>query len=309
VRAAQLAAKGLSPVLAGLRPEGGWRIEVAREMQAVGIEDAGSFEAADWYAARAREEIARDPLGVVRRAPLKLAAWWAPDFFLPRHLLRDWYGPAPPALAAALALLCVIASAVPLLGGPAALAALRGSRFRSLGLAWLGLAAVVHALLFGVSRMHQPFVPLLVIAVCAFAFDAHDAPARRRLLTRGAPVAAVALAAWLVSAPAVFGLWVAPGPRHVAVARAFAFLGETPLPASRWAAWARADAVAASGDEREAAAGLAASRHAEHRWTLVQRALLAEPEGVAPLVRRALAAGPIAGYEGVLRALAARGQP
>jgi hypothetical protein len=257
-------------------------------MAAAGIRDSGSFEAGDWYAARARETIATDPLAALGRVPLKLAAWWAPDFFLPRHLWRDWYGPVPPGVAGGLALLTWLAAAVPLLLGPVALAAGAGSRFRLLALAWLGFAALVHGTLFGVSRMHLPYVPLLVIAVAVFLFDPDDPPALSRALRRGAPWAALVLAAWLVAAPVVTGLYIAPGPRHVAAARVFGALGETPLPGARHAAWMRAEVGAAAGNPAEAARRLRASRHADLPWSLVVRGLITpDPEETAALLERA----------------------
>ena len=295
-RAAQLAAKRMNPRAALLRPEGDWRAVVATEMAAAGIRDAGSFEAADWYAARAREAIARDPLGALGRVPLKLAAWWAPDFFLPRHLWRDWYGPVPPPLATGLVLLTWIAAAVPLLLGPAALAARAGSRFRSLALAWLGIAAILHGVLFGVSRMHLPYVPLLVIAVAVFAFDREEVPGLGRAVRRGAPWMALALAAWIVSAPVVAGLYIAPGPRHVVAARVLGTLGETPLPGGRHATWMRAEVVAAAGDPVEAARTLRASRHGEVPWSLVVRALISPDAGATEvLLERAFTADPALG--------------
>lgn len=296
-RAAQLRRKGASPELAWIAPEAGWRIEVEREMRAAGIADPESFAAADWFRDHALREIVRDPIGALARIPLKLSCWWAPDFFLPRHLLRDWYGPLPRPIGAGVAALAMLASAVPLLLGPAALAALPRSRFRSLALAWLASAALIHALTFAVSRMHQPFVPLLAMAVCLAWLDPGGASPPRRLVRRGLPVLGLALATWILSAPAVFGLYLSPGPRYAALARVLGVLGETSLPAARHATWMRARVVAAAGDEREAERLLARSRHAELPWTLFERALVAEPGEMRPLLERAFDAGPIVGYE------------
>ena len=46
-----------------------------------------------------------------------------------------------------------------------ALAALRPRPFRSLALCWIAVYLVIHAVIFGVSRMHFPLVPILALAV------------------------------------------------------------------------------------------------------------------------------------------------
>ncbi|MCA9750883.1 MAG: glycosyltransferase family 39 protein [Gemmatimonadetes bacterium] len=285
--------RGIQPRAALLRPEGEWRFDVAARLRDAGIDDASSVAAEDWYSSRAREEIARDPLGALGRVPLKLASWWAPDFFLPRHLLRDWYGPVAPTAAVLLVIGTWLAAAVPLLLGPASLVSLPGSRFRALSFTWLVAAAVLHVVSFGVSRMHLPYVPLLVTAVFAYRFDRDDVLSAARWWRKGGPAFALAIAAWIISAPAVAGVYVCPGPRHVGAARWLGAVGETPLPASRHAAWMRAEVVAAAGDPAAANRLLRDSRHADDAWSLVLRAtFVTDAEERRALMSRAVAADP-----------------
>jgi 4-amino-4-deoxy-L-arabinose transferase-like glycosyltransferase len=245
-----LAAKGMPPALAGARQDGEWRGDVSARLAADGITDRSSPEADAWYRARALAEMRRDPLGVLRRAPLKLAGLWSPDFFLPRHVLRDWYGRTPGPVAAAIVLLTWLAALVPLVAGPFGLAAARSSAWRTLTLSWLAVLLVVHGLLFGVSRMHQPLVPLLVLAAAAWflgergAADAGADAAGRR---RGIAAAVVAVLLMALSLPAVAGVYLAPSPRHAGIARALGAVRYLPLPGARHAAYMLAEVEAANG--------------------------------------------------------------
>lgn len=297
---ARLAANGLPAALAGARLEGEWRGVVAARLAADGITDRSSPEADAWYRAEGLAEMRRDPLGVLRRAPLKLAALWSPDFFLPRHVLRDWYGAAPGAVAAGLLLLTWLASLVPLVAGPFALAAARRSAWGTLTLSWLAVLLPVHALLFGVSRMHQPLVPLLVLAAAAwFLGERVDAAGWRR----GFAVAAAAVLLMVLSLPAVTGVYLAPSPRHAGIARALGVVRHLPLPGARHAAYMLAEVEAANGNTGRAMRALA-SRPDDDAGAAVLRAMIAEtPEERAAWAARAAALRP---DSPVVRALAAR---
>jgi hypothetical protein len=229
-----------------------------------------------WYRRQAIASIERDPGAAIARAGLKAAAFWAPDFFLPRHLVRDWYGTTPQWLAATLVAITVAAAAIPLLAGPAALGAMRPAPFRSLAVAWIAASLAVHAAAYGHSRMHAPLVPLLTLAVAgALAERTHAA----RWLARGAPWAALALAAWIVAAPAIAGVYLMPGPRHEAIARAFGALRHAGLPGSRWVAWMRAGVDEEKGRYEEADAILREGRWSEDPWTLFLRGRIALARG------------------------------
>ena len=186
---------------------------------------------------------------------MKLASFWAPDFFPARHLVRDWYGDLPP-LAVALGLVIgVFLSFVPLLGGPVSLAAMRPAPFRSLALSWVFFYLVVHAVVFGVSRMHFPLVPILVLAVAGYFLDPNrrrDPETARRLSTRGLPWAAVILASWVFVAPLWVGLYLQPTPRHAGLVRALGGLRHLPVPGAEYVAWNLAAVEASLGNEPEA---------------------------------------------------------
>jgi hypothetical protein len=267
---------GLDARFLAYYPDDAFRRDVPVRMAEDGVTDAQGPDGAEWYREQARRELRRDPAGFLHRLPRKLAAFWAPDFFLPRHLLRDWYGPTPPALAAGLTLLTWVASAGALIAGPAALVALRRSRFRSLASAWIGVYLAVHAVAYGHSRTHQPLVPLLLLAVAAFLFDEHSAPPWRRLAQRGPAPAALAVAGWVSVWPILGGLYVSPGPRHAGMAKLLAAGRELPLPGAQRQAWMLACVEASRGRNAEASRMLAASRHADLAWTWLLRALMAE---------------------------------
>jgi hypothetical protein len=210
--------------------------------------------------------------------PFKIAAFWAPDFFLPRHLVRDWYGAVSPVLAAMLVALTWAAAAVPLVLGPAALAAARASPFRSLAILWLVTSIGLHALAYGHSRMHAPLVPILVLAV---AGALAERPARARWLRIGVPCAALALAAWILAWPAVAGVYLMPGPRHEAFARAIGAARWAPLPGARWVAWMRAGIDESKGDLDGADRVLREGSWAEDPWTIFLRGRVELARGAA----------------------------
>ena len=267
---ARLRARGIDPAFTRFLPEAEWRTAVPGRRLATGTSDAPGLAADEQsYRREALEEIRADPAGFLARVPRRLAALWSPDFFLPRHLLRDWYGPASPALAAALVLLTWLAAAVPLLAGPGALLSLPATPFRSLSLAWIGTTVAAHAVTYGHTRMHQPLVPFLVLAVAAFA---SLGPARRLRLA-GVVAIALALAGWIVAAPIVAGLYIAPGPRHVAVAEILGASRHLPVPGTRWAAWGTASAEVAAGHPDVAERILAEPKDADEPWSLWLRAL------------------------------------
>ena len=270
--------KGLDPAFARALPFGEWREEMPARWAEAGVPDLSSPAADDRFREEGLREIRRDPAAFLARVPLRLAAFWSPDFFLPRHLLRDWYGEVPPALAATLLVIGWVAAAIPLLGGPAALLSCRSSPFGSLAITWLALTLALHAATFGVSRMHEPFVPILTLAVAASRWG--DAPGleRRRARFGGTLLTGLAAGAWLVALPVVVGLYIAPGPRHIAVARALGEVRQLPLPGTRWAAWMVAQAEAARGDDAAAEKVLEEPKHAEEPWSLYYRALVAKDD-------------------------------
>jgi Dolichyl-phosphate-mannose-protein mannosyltransferase len=288
----RLEARGIPADFAGARLQGEWRREVGLRLTADGIMDRSGPDADDWYRRAALAEMRRDPGGVILRIPRKLAGFWAPDFFLPRHLLRDWYGECPPALAAVLVALTWLAAAVPLLLGPVALFALRGGPFRSLALAWIGTYVAVHAIVFGVSRMHQPLVPLLVLAA-ALALLGERAPGGEApRWHRGAAAGVVALSLGVLSLPVVVGVYVLPGPRHLATARALAAVRHLPLPGTRHATWMLAELEAARGRD-DAAMRILDDAPAGDPGTRMLRALCApDPGDRARWAQSALAARP-----------------
>ncbi len=287
---ASLRARGIDPAVARLQPESGWRTMIPGRRAGAGASDPRAFAEDDaWYKREALASIRADPAAFLERVPRRLAALWAPDFFLPRHLLRDWYGPAPPSVAAALVLLTWLAALVPLVAGPAALVSLPRSPFRSLALVWLVATLAVHAVAYGHTRMHQPLVPFLVVAVAGFAALG---PARR-LRAAGGAAAAAAIGAWILAAPVVVGLYVMPGPRHAAFGSALAAVRHLPVPGARWAAWSAASAEAAAGRPEAAERILTEPRVADEPWSLWLRALAAaDPAAARARLDEALARDP-----------------
>ncbi len=259
-----------------LLPEGSWREDVAAQRAREGILDPEGPDADAWYRREAIAAIERDPSKAIARAVPKAAAFWAPDFFLPRHLVRDWYGSTPAWLAIALVALTGGAAAVPLLAGPAALGASRASPFRSLAITWIVTSLAVHVVAYGHSRMHAPLVPLLTLAV---AGALAERTLLGRWLARGAPWGALALAAWVLAAPAVAGVYLMPGPRHESFARALGTLRHAPLPGARWVAWMRAGVDEAGGDLEGADSILREGPWSEDPWTLFLRGRIALARG------------------------------
>jgi hypothetical protein len=271
---------GLDPRAASPLPGEAWRSEVMARLRAAGIEDENGPEADRWYRARALEEIAARPGRFVARVTRKLAALWAPDFFLPRHLLRDWYGRTPPILAASLTVLTMALSFVPLAFGLAALALLPPSRFRALAIAWIAAYVLVHAVAYGHSRMHQPLVPILTLAVAAWWCG--ERPASRTTssaLVRGGAWVALVLAAWIFVAPVLVGLYLMPGPRHAGFARAAGVVRHLPLPGARRVAWMLAGVELSVGRAERADRLLAEGPWANDPWSLYLRGRFASEPG------------------------------
>ena len=256
------------------RPGDLWRREVPLLMERAGVVEPEGPDGDLWYRSEAVATIRADVAGAIARVPRKLAALWAPDFFLPRHLLRDWYGATPPALAVALTLLTWLFAAAPLLLGPVALATLPAGAFRRLTALWLAATVAAHALAYGHSRMHQPLVPLLALATAALLFDRASRPDRRRLLARGLPAAVVVLALWITGSAVVGGLYIAPGPRHVAFARFLAAARALPLPGAARLTWMLAEAEASGGNDAAAERLLTTGPHAAHPWSMFLSALV-----------------------------------
>jgi len=247
-------------------PGDGWREEVRWLMAKEGIHDPDGPGGDSWFRREAVDEIQQDPGGFFSRMPKKIAAFWSPDFFLPRHLLRDWYGETPPFVAAFLTALTWAAAVVPLVLGPAALAAMPGSRFRSLAVTWIVVYIAVHAIAYGHSRMHAPLTPILTLAVAG----AWLGGGRLRIL-RGLPWAAAALALWFATIPILGGLYLMPGQRHAGVARAFGSLRILPLPGAERLAWMQSGVEESLGRWKEAERILENGRWADHPWTLFLR--------------------------------------
>lgn len=270
--APSLRARGVDPAFARVQPESAWRTAVPGHRTAQGLSDAEAFAEDDaWFKRAALANIAADPGSFLSRVPRRLAAFWAPDFFLPRHLLRDWYGPVWPPLAALLVLLTWGTAAVPLIAGPAAMLSLPRAPFRSLALLWVGASLAVHAVAYGHTRMHQPLVPFLVLAVAGYAALGPG----RRLAGAGRVAAVAAAGAWILAAPVVVGLYVAPGPRHAAFGTTLANVRHLPVPGTRWAAWSAASAEAAAGRPAACERILTEPKHADEPWSLWLRALAA----------------------------------
>ncbi|HMB68660.1 MAG TPA: glycosyltransferase family 39 protein [bacterium] len=265
---------GLAPRFLAYYPDDEFRREVPLRLGEAGVTDAQGPDGAAWYRREAWESISEEPLGVLRRAPKKLAALWGPDMFLPRYLLRDWYGELSPWLAGGVTILTWLAAAIALIAGAAAMAALRPSRFRTLAWAWTAAYVVLHAVAYGHTRMHQPLIPLLLISLFAFFLDRDDPPDRARLLRRGAPPAALAVAAWVAVWPLLGGLYVYPGPRHAAMARFLAIGHDLPLPGAQRQVWSLATVEASLDRNEEAVALLDQSRHGDLAWSWLLRALM-----------------------------------
>lgn len=284
----RLEANGLPAGLAGVRLQGEWRRELTRRLTEAGISDRSSPAADAWYRSEAMRELRRAPGAALGRVPRKLAALWSPDLFLPRHLLRDWYGPTSPALAAWLSGITWAAACIPLLLGPMALAALGRSDFRTLATLWIGAALAIHAVLFGVSRMHQPLVPFLVLAAAAAIFG--ESGVRWK---RGAIAGAAALFLMVTSLPAGVGAYLVPGPRHAGMARALGAVRHLPIPGTRHTAWMLAEIEAANGRPEAAVGILEEPRHAGDAGTFFLHALVTrDPQERKDLVRRAGSAAP-----------------
>jgi hypothetical protein len=158
---------------------------------------------------------------------------------------------------------------VPLVLGPAALLALPRGAFVNLAAAWIAALLPVHAALFGISRMHQPVVPILVLAA-ALAL-----PGVGLRWRRGAVAGAVALALGVLSLPPLVGVYLLPGPRHATVARALASVRHLPLPGTRHAAWMLAEVEAARGRDDAAIRVLDESAPPDDPGTFLLRALCA----------------------------------
>ena len=275
---------GSSIGLAQFLPDAAWRQEVPWRMAQQGIPDRFGCAGARWYQEQALAEIAGQPAAFVERIPLRIAGLWSPDFFLSRHLLRDWYGALPAGLVAFLVSIAGLASVVALMGGAASLAALPPSRFRSLSLLWVLSYLGAHALTFGLSRMHFPLVPVLLLAVSAFLFSGGGrvpTPNWSRLARRGGPWALLVCLAWLWIAPTWVGLYLVPGPRHPEVSRILGAVRGLPVPGTRYSAWMLANVEASRGDVAEADRILSEPAFVEHPWSLYLRGTMAPvgPEG------------------------------
>lgn len=281
-------------------PDSGWRTEIFYRLAQRGIEEPFGPEGVTWFRADAERLIAEDPGGALRRGPLKMAALWAPDFFLPRHLVRDWYGEAPRGLVIALVLVTWLTACVPLIGGPAGLAAMRPDRFRTLTVFWILTYLVVHGLAYGHTRMHQPLVPFLLLALAAVLFDRDEPPLASRFFSRGLPAASLALAAWVVAYPVMVTVYLVPNGRHTSLVRGLALGRNLPVPAAHRLDWLAAGAeFSAAGLDvrsREKAADtiLASSRAADHPWTWYLRGWISsDPARAEEFFREALDDDPV----------------
>jgi 4-amino-4-deoxy-L-arabinose transferase-like glycosyltransferase len=270
---------GLDPAVVRFLPDDGWRGEAAARLRAAGIDDVFGPQADLWYQGQARAEIRARPGRFLARAPKKIAALWAPDFFLPRHLVRDWYGPLPRSPVVLLVLLTWAAAAVALIGGPAALGLSAGSRLRSISIVWIVVYLSIHAVVYGHSRMHQPLIPLLLLAVAGAIGGRPETLQPSRLLRRGLPWAALALASWILIWPALGGQYLLPGPRHAAIARGLAVVRALPLPATDRLGWMLATVEASNGRIERADRILRERAHADDPWSLYLRATIARSAG------------------------------
>jgi hypothetical protein len=109
--------------------------------------------------------------------------------------------------------------------------------------------------------------------------------------------------------PVLGGIYLMPGPRHVAVARAVALGRHLPLPGSARLTWMLASVEASRQDADRALRVLERGRHAEEPWSLYLRAVLQERRSAAlELVERALRADPgLVPAQRLARELAAQG--
>lgn len=283
----------------GFLPDSAWRLEMFWRLAREGIDEPFGPEAEMWFRARTLEAMRADPVGVARRFVGKTAALWGPDFFLPRHLARDWYGEVPPWVALVLVPVTWLTAAVPLLLGPAAVAAMRPDRLRTLTILLVAAYVFVHGMAYGHTRMHQPLVPLLLLCLAGFFFDRDEMPAWSRLVRRGLPWTALALALWVIAYPVIVTVYLVPNGRHTTLARTLAIGRHLPVPAAHRLDWMLAGAEYSAADntpaEREAKADavLAASRAAEHPWTLYLRGWISsDPARAEEFFRRAIETDP-----------------
>ncbi len=286
---------GFDPRVADFLPDDAWRSGLPHRLAAAGIHERFGCDGSAWFQEQALAEIASHPGSFLARIPLKIATFWSPDFFLPRHLLRGWYGPLPLVALGCLLVGVLVASVVPLVGGPMALAALGTSAFRSLALAWVAAYVVLHAVMFGVSRMHFPLVPILVLSVAGllFADSAGRSPrAARRFLVRGLPWAVGIFAAWVWIAPLVVGLYVAPAPQFAPVARVLGGLRHLPFGSTEYVAWNLASIEASVGRGPEARRILEEEGVAGRPWSGYLHARLSpDPDRGEAELRRSVEAG------------------
>jgi hypothetical protein len=119
-------------------------------------------------------------------------------------------------------------------------------------------------------------IPLLLISLGAFFLDREDGPDYGRLLRRGGPTAALAVAAWISVWPLLGGLYVYPGPRHAGMARLLAAGHELPLAGTHRQVWMLATVESSLGRNEEARRLLDESRHGDLAWSWFLRALLSD---------------------------------
>jgi 4-amino-4-deoxy-L-arabinose transferase-like glycosyltransferase len=290
----------------GFLPDSAWRIEMFQRLAQAGIREEFGPEAELWYQGEAWRLIRESPRRAVERVPAKVAALWGPDFFLPRHLARDWYGKVPPGLAIFLIGLTWLSASVPLLFGPAGIAAMRPGRFRSLTVFWILVYVAVHGLAYGHSRMQQPLVPFLLLALAAFLFgekggdDEHGGPRRfERFFSVGLPWTILAGLLWVLAYPVMASVYLVPNGRHTSLVHLLSIGRHLPVAGADRLDWLLAGAEFSdarhSGAEREARADrvLAESRAAQHPWTLYLRGWIAsDPERAEGFLKRAVAIDP-----------------
>ena len=258
-------------------PDSIWREEVFERLAQQGIQKSDP-RGAQWFGDEAWREIREDRGAAIARVPKKVAALWAPDVFLLRHVARDWYGSVPTPWVFAIWILTWGTAAVALVAGPAALGALRASRFRDLTVLWVGAYVVVHAIAYGHTRMHQPLVPLLVLAVAACHLNPASRPSWTRGWQRGAPWAALALALWLISYPVMVAIYLVPNARHAELTRVLTWGRHLPLPGAHRLDWLLAGVEFARGGEAVANADrvLETSPAADHPWTQYLRGWISD---------------------------------
>jgi len=159
--------------------------------------------------------MARHPLLAARRGVVKVAALWTPTNFLIRHLRARYYAPPPGPLATQLLTTASAAAFITLslLALAGILAAPAGAE-RFLVVALIVFYAVIHAVIFGMSRYRIPLLPIL-FAYAGLALVAPRATLRAIARSRRATAAAIALAlllcaAWARDLPRVLDVWSAP---------------------------------------------------------------------------------------------------